>query len=440
MAPLAAALLLFAAGDTEAALADRARFELADHSYLYYATAETRPAEQQAALIATFKFAVSSFTRDPNVDDHLPQRVTDTLYRLDTRSLGWQFSLPQVLVEHYPYAPHLTKNKIAPLVFRMDWFTANIGDEVVTGNSQFLLLFGKDIKTRNEWVAALGLRSNASGSFGFVEGNSGVRRSDSDLQRVMQSNGADRSAWLETFDSAIAAGETDALEFPDVRPPKHEATELFAPLIKVGRDADGNVVAGTLYATFLANGNVEGVPGARQPAAPVAIVEDPFGLRGYDIRNWIDCFSCHDEGLKRPTLDAYREAIVDGVRINVIDHKEARNIDRYYQSAFYRDVERGIEDFAAAMKIVNGLTPQQNAINLRQVIRDYDGKLSRSQAADELCCTVEELSLAVTNYVETYKDRNLRISRLAEGGSISRQQFELNYHKLQSALNLWRSL
>lgn len=440
MVVMAAVLTLFAAGDTEAALADRARLDPLSIPYTYYATAESCPAEQQPALIATFKFAVSSLSRDTNLDDHLPQRVTDTLYRLDTRALKWETALPANLIKRYPYAPAQTRYKVAPLVFRMDWFTANALDEVVTGDMQYELLYGKTLANESDFLKAWNFGTKATDAFGFLEDQSGVKRQGAGLERVAESRPVGRGAGFQTFDSKAVAGETDPLENLTSRPPKHDASEIIAPILKVGRGDDGTVQAGSLLAYFLANGNRQGVEGQRQPAAPVSIVEDSFGLRGYDIRNTLDCASCHDEGLKRPNIDGYQAAIVGGVVVKALKDRDARDIDRYYQSAFVRDVERGIEDYTVAIKLVTGLTPQENARNLRAVVIGYDADVTRQQAARELGCTVQELSLAVAYYVEAYKGNNLRMAKLAEGQRISRAQFEANFYKLQQALALWRSL
>lgn len=436
-ATLVACAVLAAASDGDAAVVDRNRFPAADHGYLYYFTTSTVPENRQSNLAHTLKYVVSSLSRDQNLDSHLPKQVGPTLFRIDTRELKWETTLANVLIAHYPYAKHLTSQKIAPLCIRADWFCSAIVDETLTKESQYLLLFGKDVKNSADFLKFFKAGSEASDTFGYFEGKSGVRPKSAGLERVMHTVPVGRGALYQTFDSAIVAGETDGLENVDSRPPKHDASELIAPLIKVGKDEAGETKAGVLFAWFLANGNRAGVAGQRQAFAPNNIVEDSLNLRGYDIRNNLDCVSCHSQGLKLPTLDRYREAIVGGVIIKSYDAKLALDIERYYQSAFVRDVKRGMEDFTVAMKLVNGLTPDQNRDLFCENINAYDDDVTPQQAALELGTTDKELSLAIAYYVEKYKDRNTRIAMLAERQSISRAQFELNAYKLQEIMRLW---
>lgn len=436
-ATIVACAMLAAANDGDAAVADRARFPASDWSYLYYFSTSSVIEARQANVAKTLRYVVTSLSRDQNLDSHLPVQVGPTLYRIDTRELRWDGTLAKVLVTHYPYAKHVTDKGQPPLCIRADWFCANVIDETITKDSQYLLLFGKALKTSAEFKAAFKAGSEASDTFGYFEGKSGVRPKSAGLERVMQTVPVGRGALFETFDSAIVAGETDGLENVDARPPKHDASELIAPLTKVGTDEDGNTQAGNVFAWFLANGNREGVAGSRQAAAPANIVEDSLNLRGYDIRNNLDCVSCHSQGLKMPTLDRYREAIVGGVIIKSYDAKLALDIDRYYRSAFVRDVKRGMDDFAVAIKLINGCTPDENRNLFCENVLAYDDDVTPALAALELGTTPKELSLAIAYWVEKYKDRNTRISMLAQNQPISRAQFESNAYKLQEIMRLW---
>jgi hypothetical protein len=425
------------ASEVDAARLDQARYPAADHAYLYYFTTAIVAQEYQRPLYQSLCYVVASLSRDPYLQGQLPQPVTETLYRIDTRQLKWEKTLPQVLVQHYPYSRDTTSKGYAPLVIRADWFVANIGDEAITKDAQYLLLYGKALANEKEFLAFWSVGQQATDAFGFLEGDSGVKQRKAGLERVMETRPAGRGASFQTFDSRFVAGETDALANPDKRPPKHDATEIIAPIVKVGRDEAGNTQAGALLAFFLANGNRNGVAGAKQAAAPVDIVEDSLNTRGYDIKNYMDCVACHDRGLKEPTLDQYRKAIVSGVLIKTLGYQDALNIERYYESAFLRDVRRGIEDYAIAVKLCNGLTPTENAALYRQVIAQYDADVTLEQAARELYTTPGDLSLALADYTERYKDRNLRLALLAEGQAISRAQFEFDAYKLQEAIRLW---
>lgn len=428
----AAVLLLGVSPDAQAAIDHRESFPRHEWGYHYYFTLSEVPESRRESLAKTLNYVVASLSREQYLEDQLPQRISDTCLHLDTRGPGWEHTLPKVLIQHYPYARQYTTFGIAPLCIRADWFVANIGDETFTGNGQFLLLYGRELKDRADFLKQWKVSTDVTDTFGFLEGSSGVKRQGAGLERNMESRATGRGATFETFDSRLVVGANDALENPDKRPPAHDASEIIAPNLKVGRDENGKIQAGALLAFFLADAK-----GARQKAAPVEIVEDAFNLRGYDIKQYMDCVSCHDQGFKRPTIDRYSQAISGGLVIKSLDYKLARDIERYYESAFNRDIERGIDDYAVAVKLCNGLTPEANAANYREIITAYDADVTLFDAARELHTTPRELSNAIAYYVEYVKQPNARLAMLAERQPISRAQFEFNSYKFYEALKLW---
>lgn len=447
-----AVALLSVTPDAAVALAHRqANYPAAEWGYHFYFITSAAPESRREDLAKVLNFHCAALSRDPYIAEQLPQPVTlydkegkastyPNVLHIDTRPMRWEF-LPTVLVKHYPYARELTSKGVAPLTVRADWFCANIGDQKFTGDSRFLLLYGKSLANKSEFLKFWEVSSRASDTFGFLEGDSGVKRPGAGLERNMESRPSKgRDAAFETFDSEFVTGAADALRHPETRPPKHDANELLAPIVKYGKDADGKPLAGVLYATFLSQGNRDPkvTPGTRQNAAPIGLVEDSFNLRGYDIGDYYDCYSCHEKGLKDPTLDAYSSAIVGGVIIRSLDKQKALDVERYYESAFYRDIKRGQEDFAAAIKLCNGWEPEENSRQIRETIRAYDAPVQLFDAAREFYVTPETLALAIAYYTEKYKSpENVRIAKLAERQPIARVQLEFDSYLIQEALRVW---
>ena len=449
---IAAVALLSVTPDAAVALAHRqANYPVAEWGYHFYFTTSIVEEGRRDDLAKVLNFHCAALSRDPYIAEQLPQPVTlydkdgtasfhPNVLHIDTRPMRWE-QLPNVLIKHYPYARELTSRGIAPLTIRADWFCANIGDQKFTGDSRHLLLYGKSLGNKSEFLKFWEVSDKVSDTFGFLEGDSGVKRPGAGLERNMESRPAGgRDAAFETFDSEFVTGAADPLRHPETRPPAHDASELLSPMVKYGKDANGQPLAGVLYATFLALGNRDPKvkAGTRQNAAPIGLVEDSFNLRGYDIADYYDCYSCHEKGLKDPTLDAYRSAIVGGVIIRSLDKQKALDIERYYESAFYRDIKRGQEDFAAAIKLCNGWEPEENSRQIRETIRAYDAPVGLIDAAREFYTTPKELSLALAYYTEKYKSQeNVRIAKLAERQPVARVQIEFDSYLIQEALRLW---
>jgi hypothetical protein len=452
LATLVVASLLATAPDADAAIAHRqANYPAHEWGYHFYFTTATVPKSRQDDLARVLNFHCAALCREKNISDQLPQPVIlydkagkatrhPTVRHIDTRLMRWE-QLPNILIAHYPYAREHTKRGVAPLIIRADWFCANIGDSKFTKDSRHLLLYGKVLQNKSDFFAFWKFNAEPTDTFGFLEGASNVKRPGAGRRRNMESRPAGgRDAGFETFDSEFVVGKKDALRHPETRPPLHDANEILAPMVKYGRDAEGKPVAGVLWATYLSagNSNPKIKPGTKQDAAPIGLVEDSLNLRGYDIADYYDCHSCHTLGLKRPNIDAYREALVGGVLIKSLDKQKAKDVERYYESAFYRDIERGIEDFAAAMRIINGWEPEENARQLREQMYAYDADLTLFDAARELYTTPEFLKLAIAYYVERYKSQeNINLARLAERQSVARVDFEFDAYLYQEALRLW---
>lgn len=427
MAPIIVLALLAVHPEADAAFAD-AQTQPLPNNCAYLSLIEVQPAERER-LANVLRFVVPSLSSKPYLGDQIPQPVKGTsLLRLDLGGLGWETAWPAVVQSHYvpAYRPDLLGTKGVPLVVSGLWAAAVLTDPVLSGDAQYRLLYGKAPANAKEFQAFWKANADPLLSFGRIEGQSGV---SVQRARLIENNpSANRGYFWATFDSRVVAGATDPLENLTARPPKHDASELIAAIPKhyAGK-------SGTLQAYFLAAGD-----GKRQEKAPADIVTDSTGVRGVEIRNTLSCVSCHEEGIRHPTLDSYREYILSGARIYSKDKATQQEIDRYLDSPIAKEIGRNNEDYAAGVALCNGLTPKENAEAFRAAVRLYDAPVTPEQAAAELYVPVETWRLALGNYSRTGQLTG-RLALMAQGKEISREQWAANYHLAQKALTLWHA-
>ena len=412
---IAAILLTLAAiginPDSAAALADRSKLPLADQSYVYYfSTGSQRSPEAAERLAKVLRFATPSLSRKSFLGDQLPVRVADGLYRIDTRGLGWETSLPFVLQTKYPYRPDLA-GKQAPLVVRADWFVACVLDPIQTGDSQYRLIYGTPPKNTKEFRAFWKANEDPQFLFQFHEAQSGVGVNPD--RNVLQFDTATRGSLWATQDSENPVGEKDPGNYGQRL--KFDAGEeiALAPVQYNGEQ-------GAKFIWWLANGK-----GERQEFAPARIVTDHNQIRSSEIRNTVSCIVCHVEGLRPFTRDGFKEFITQGSRV-AADKKTQQLIDQQYQAGVAQQLEADNKLYAKFLEMCNGYSPAQNAKAFEAVVRTYDAKVTREQAAREVYMTDEEFRLALGYYSARYS-LSRRLADLSEGGSITRAQFIAEY-------------
>ena len=424
---LLALSLLAGHPEADAAILDANR-QPVPYSYAYLSLGEVVPADRPR-LANVLRFVIPSLSSRAYLGDQLPQAVPNTnLLRIDLAGLGWEKSWPIILQSHYvpAYRPDLLGTKGVPLVVNGLWVAAVLTDSNLSGDAQYQLLYGTPPKTDAEFRKFWQVNSTANVTFGRIEGDSGVA-----LQRarlIENHASAIRGYHWQTFDSRVLAGQNDPLENLTTRPPKHDASELIAAIPKhyAGK-------SGTLQAYFLVNGK-----GERQEKAPADIVTDSTGIRGVEIRNTLFCISCHEEGIRHPTLDQYREYILSGARIYTKDKATQQEIDRYLDSPIAKEITRNNEDYTAGVALCNGLTPRENALAFRAVVQSFDAPVSPEQAALELYVPLHTWRLALGNYSRTGQLTG-RLALMAQGKEISREQWQANFGLAQRILALWHA-
>lgn len=424
MSAILVACAILAAGHPEATAAfqDAARYP----GSVYLSLGETLP-QHREDLEKVLKWQVPSLSSKSYLGDQIPQRVQGTnLLRCDLAGLGWEKTWEPVIREHYLpiYRPDLVKTKAVPLVVNGAWFAATIMDSQLTGDAQYKLIYGTPPKNMKEFKAFWQVNDKTDLAFARIEGQSGVAEQ---LTRKIENEAvANRGYFWITFDARKVAGETDPIENLATRNIKHDASEAIAGAPK---HVGGEYGAAQFY--FLANGK-----GERQEKAPADIVKDDTGTRGVEIRNTQSCIVCHEQGIKHPTLDQYRAYLTNGGRIASYDKNVQREIDRYYDSPIAKEIARNNQDYAKFVDLCNGLSPERNAILFRDRVRAWDAPVTPQQAALELYTTVDDWRLALGNYSRT-QGLTGRLVLMAQGQSISRQQFEANYSLAQRILLEW---
>jgi len=428
MRMLTSALLLTLAAlginPAEAASIDREKLG-ADGHYAYYLTLDSqRSPEAKERLAKQVRSKLPALSSKSYLGDQLPVRVNDDLLRIDTRGYGWEASLPFVLAREYPYRPDLKARGLYPYTVRADWFVACVLDPIQTGDSQYRLLYGnKPPKTTGEFRAFWKANQDPQFLYQFHEAQSGVGVNPD--RNVLQFDTATRGSLYATQDSENPVGERDPGNYG--KQLKFDAGEeiAMAPVQYAGE-------SGLKMVFWLANGK-----GERQEFAPARIVTDHNQIRSSEIRNTVSCYVCHVEGLRPLNVNGFKAYIEQGSRVAADKHTQ-RLIDQQYQSGMAQQIEADNRLYAKYLEMANGLTPAQDAKAFEAVVRGYDAKVTREQAARELYMTEDEFRLALGYYSAKYS-LSRRLADLAEGGSVSRQQWVGEYGLAQVVKAKWEA-
>lgn len=405
--------------DIEIALADRATLPQSDWPYTYYFTLEATPQEHREVLEDVLCFAACSLSDSVVIEHQLPHNIFG-VWRIDTRGLGWEKTLPALLKAHYPYSSYQGE---LPMLVRADWFVQFALDQEVGGDAYFELIFGESPKKLDQFLGLLKAEAGSPFEFGHIEDRSGVSLTGTRLIATLPTR-TRQGLWI-TYDSAELNQQTDPLEHLD-RKMKFDASEVIGALPKTVAST-GQIGHLQVYALFNANGD-------NQTKAPANIVTDSTGTRGVEIRNAMSCIACHAEGLRPLKVNALKEFVRSGAE-SYADYKTREQIERFHLTQLGTIIQRHNEDYAAILHAINGLTPEQNSQAFSAVIKRYDAPLTLETAAAELGCSVQELTLAM-GYAGPLP---ARIAQLAHGGATHRSTFETEYRTLVGALSRWRS-
>lgn len=406
----------------------------ADYAYCATQGIEARyawmPAEDKD-LIAALKYQVVATTQQPLIDASVPQQLgTHPIWRLNLTALNWRTKDWSRVAgfKNNGYTKHEN-----PLFVPAGWLVNELADCREGGNAYFQFLFqGNPPKTEEEFLARFGLSREQQGvsRFGWVESDSGVNVTKDGARIVEHLDGPNSEGWA-TYDVRKIVKGSDPLDalFPEKL--KYDASEVFVLVPKVGTEG----VRGVFPITGLFNGD-----GAVSADAPGDIVKDSTATFGHElIINNGSCVSCHNEGSKKPSINAVRERLLAGLELKTYDQQKQIEAELYHLGDVEKALLRWDEDYASALMSVNGLTPLENSTAYRNAIRKHLGDVTLAVAAAELSTDAETLRLSIAWSVKNYVDVQSRVAGLAHDRSMPRNTFEDQYLKLQSYLEAFRN-
>jgi hypothetical protein len=364
--------------DFNVAKADFLRLPSIDKTHVQYFTTRYVDEEDREQLNAAFRFVVPSLSRTVLLDAIVPVQLTPTLYRVNIRNLQWGQEFRDTLKHKYPYNP---KPGTRPLLVRADWFLQYVLDNTLSDNLYQLLIFGKELKTENEFLEFFKADIKSNFAFAFIEDDSGVAVNKTRILRVAPTL-QNTPIWY-TRDFADINDKNDPLENL-TRETAYDASEVIGALPKrIGQTGEIGLLQA--YGIFDGKGDVV-------TAAPPNVVVDYAGARGPELRNAISCFACHDEGLLEPSINALRRFNETGGVLGGHNKQDLIKINEQFNTSLKRGVTRWNEDFKLAVTACTGLEPKAVSAHVQNSIRTYDKKVTFEQAAKELKVTEKHLS------------------------------------------------
>jgi hypothetical protein len=406
--------------DITIAVQDRQQFGQADFPYIYYMTVEHLPVERRDETLNVLKFAICSLNSRVVIEQQLPVPIDDTLVRIDTRALGWEHTFPEFLKEHYPY---VVQRGALCLLIKADFFIQAAMDQTVSGGFYHRFIFGKELKTIDEFKQLLGVSPEADYRHGHIEARSGV--SVQGVRLITAIPTSRRADFWITDDIEQIDRKRDPLEHLDLshKPDAHEAIGALP------KSVASTGALGSLQTYALANG-----AGVIQEKAPTNIVVDHTGIRGVEILNPVSCITCHQEGLRPIKTNALRQYIQSGADV-FAKYETQVAIEQFHLTNIQTLLDRGNYDYSVILEAINGFTPKENAEAFAAVIRFYDAPLTLERAAQELLCTPEQLQHALA----VYGNLPPRLAQLAHGIPIPRDAWEEVFPVAYEAMRRWRA-
>lgn len=392
--------------DSNDAVRDRAALPQHLQQYMLYFGTDHLPEDQRLPTLRALYFTIASTTRNVVISQQKPHRITDSLVRIDMRYLGWHATVPALLEKHYPYG--------TPHAVHADWFVAAALDQADGIDIYHTLLFGKKLKTVDEFHQLVGAQMKSPFTYGWIEDESGV--SLARTRQLLTFPTAGRTDMWQSYDSAIINEQSDPLEHltGDFT---YDANELIYLLPKTHRGSTGH-----LQAYLLCN-----AAGEVQTKAPASIVVDRTQVRGVELSAALSCVTCHTQGLKYPVKDAFKEYLASGAEVYA-SYQDQQAIETRLLTDLTKLIDRANEDYEATIQAINGLTAPQNAANIKQVVQSFDAPLSRTDAARELGLDDQELVDLLAQAIGL----PARLASLAHGQPISRTAWESAYTNLEA--------
>lgn len=274
-------------------------------------------------------------------------------------------------------------------IVRADWFifqASQQADRVTADKKGFGYYDFLNVKTQQDFFDLGGADPKKAKQLQMViaarMGRSGVARNNRGIARQQCFTGG---LWV-TADFKTSKDRQNVLRLlrDEAHPPQGDASEQYITL-------PNGLFA---YGLFDAQGN-------RQDTVPDFIAGDPRGI-GLDTRIHAgrSCIACHVEGL-RPIDDFVRKVITGQAELRPLNKGLALDLEELYLNNLPAKLHTDNEVFKAALKEVNGLTPEDNAQKLRALLSDYlEADVTMEKASFELGLTEQGLRDTLEKYVK----------------------------------------
>lgn len=412
-------------GDLAAALADRRSLPAEDRPHTYYLSYAAADPEVRDELVTATRLMVASTSRQVVLERCTPQRVTDSLARIDLRSLKWDAHAWGRLLANYPY--RLEDDGFLPLVVRADWLLVQLAD-ANESPAYYELLFGEVPDKRDRWLELLGVDKNADPllRFGMIEGESGVAVNK---VRWLESFPVGRGYAWGTRDSLKVTPSNDPLEHPDGSF-DHDGEEWIVGIPKLSL-ATGE--RGVLQVYLLSDGK-----GNRVDKAPIDLVEDSSRFRDRaEIVNPGSCVQCHDGGLNEPTRNELRDYLLSGAAAFTRDTEARDQLEAFHLGTLDRVLEESSSAHQRMVQTLTGKKPGDAAGCFTRAVRRHDAPLTLADVARELGVSEATARGAISAQTGYGQPLGARTAHLVHGGTIPRESFEERYREFGRYAHEW---
>jgi hypothetical protein len=394
-------------------LKDLEQFPPQVRPYLKYFTSYTLPPELNKTIGGDLSFVCNSLSSGLIIKQ--PEKVTDTLYRIDIRHYNWTqdaWERSTNDAEPYirlPWIPEKVYEKIryqsGNSLVRADWFikyALDVQAQTDLGVKEFLyynLLYNKKLKNLQEFRDHWAVDINKIRKFQLERG--GVVDTKDSLvsrhHRLLARARTEIGYYWETWDDA----NVDYVEDLKATESKRSAGEVICT----------NFVGLQVY--LLVNGKNEvvefGDPGL------VRDVEDPEDFR---VRTAWSCVRCHEKGINRIN-DKIKSTLANNVELNLSElDKDSLYRERFYLNDINAYVEEDENSYTRVIKEVNGRTPAENLASLAKIIAFYNRNITPDQASIECGVPVAVLKEKLA------RAPSARLADMSNGGTIPREVWE----------------
>lgn len=408
------------------AAADNAKLPPDRKWFVRYVHLPAQDEKQLDSSVAAMRFIVTSSSRAPNLDKQIPQKIALGLYRLDLAELKWDPTLfdKSAGVGKNPY----TLAEV-PLVVRGDWLVSQLSDGTRSTLYYDMLYGEKSPKNRDEFLAfwRVDRKKDAEFSLGMIEASSGIAHNK--IRWIESYPQPDARMWGTRDFFQLEAGK-DPLEAPDGKF-KHDAEEWIGSIPKISYS--GNV-RGHAQSYLLSNGD-----GVLQQEAPGRIVEDHARTFGHStIINPGSCHGCHVSGLNKPSINAVRRILQQGVEVFEYSLERQEFIERFHLTDLDKHVTRHNEDFALYVKAATGVSPDEVSPAFKQLILNYVSDVTLERAGLELGVDSDTMRRSIAAASDGGVNVGPYLAGMAHGQKIPRTMWERTYLAAKQYVANWK--